>query len=612
MRRLQIFGLMLIAAVLCVFLFSNKAHAATFTVTDNGDASAVDPSVSCDTAGSVCTLRSAIEAANAQAGADSISFNIPGSGVHTITPGSAYPNITDEVTIDGSTQPGAQCGTLVPANLPQSSNTPHTLLIEVNGSNIVGSILTISTASANNSIVKGLVLNHAVSGNAIVVNGANNSTIECNYLGTNTNGSAAAGNYAAGVSVSNVPTITIQNNLISGSSSGNGIDISSDGSVGSGLIQNNLIGTDSSGINGLSNSYTGVNMFNTNGWGVKHNVVSGNNTIGINISTSFSVTVTGNFVGVNLNGSPLGNNSDGLVFFSSSNFVIGGNTATLRNVLSANQGDGLHIYNNCQGDTASANSTIQGNYIGTTASGLPQAGYGNQGAGIEVNEYQGSCGSVYRHQIGGDGSGESNIIAGNTNQGILVHQDSSHDVFSISSIGNSIYANGQFGIDLAADTGGDGIADVDLGPNLLNNFLMTYGATNANYYINRPVINSTSYTGNQLTVNYSLQAPGITDNLPYIQASNLVGFRLDFYLNDAGQDGAYSGYSQGKTHLGSFIVNGPENNANHTFTSPVTLKDGQTVTATTTVLWQIIPNPGTNCQGDIWGVGVPYTTTCNQ
>ncbi len=564
-------------------VLSSKAHAATFTVTDNGDASAVDPSVSCDTAGSVCTLRSAIEAANAQAGADIISFNISGSGVHTITPASALPSITEEVTIDGSTQPGAQCGTLVPANLPQSSNTPHILYIEVDASNIAGNILTVSTASADNSIVKGMVLNHAASGSAIVVNSANNVTVECNYLGTNSAGSTAAGNYGSGVAVSNVPTILIQNNLISGSTSGNGVDISSDGNAGSGLIQNNLVGTDSSGVNAVSNNYIGVNLFNTNGWSVKHNVVSGNNTIGINIYTSYSVTVTGNLVGLNLSGSPLANN-----------------------------GDGLHIYNNCNGSSSSVDSQVLGNYIGTNSEGIVGLGFGNQSAGIEVNEYQGSCGSVYRHQIGGDNPGESNIIAGNTKQGILVHQDSSHDVFSISSIGNSIYANGEFGIDLAADSSSDGVADIDLGPNLLNNFLMTYAATNANYYINRPVINSTSYTGNQLTVNYSLQTPNVTDNLPYIQAANVVGFRLDFYLNEAGNDGAYAGYSQGKTHLGSFIVNGSENNASHTFTSPVTLRDSQNITATTTVLWQIIPDPHTNCLGDIWGNGVPYTTTCVQ
>jgi len=57
------------------------------------------------------SLRQAILDANANAGADSISFNIPGGGVRTITPASPLPDITDSVVIDGYTQPGASPNT---------------------------------------------------------------------------------------------------------------------------------------------------------------------------------------------------------------------------------------------------------------------------------------------------------------------------------------------------------------------------------------------------------------------------------------------------------------------------------------------------------------------
>lgn len=64
------------------------------TVTDNkGNA---DPEV---------TLRSAIMQANANGVPTTIEFNIPGTGPQTIHVTSALPNITDMVTIDGSTQP---------------------------------------------------------------------------------------------------------------------------------------------------------------------------------------------------------------------------------------------------------------------------------------------------------------------------------------------------------------------------------------------------------------------------------------------------------------------------------------------------------------------------
>src|SRR5262245_15297541 len=58
------------------------------------------------------SLRQAILGANAAPGADLIDFQIPGAGVHTISPTSTLPAITDTVTIDGYTQPGAAANTL--------------------------------------------------------------------------------------------------------------------------------------------------------------------------------------------------------------------------------------------------------------------------------------------------------------------------------------------------------------------------------------------------------------------------------------------------------------------------------------------------------------------
>lgn len=57
--------------------------------------------------GNPCTLREAIALANAQAGADTIRFSIPGEGPHVITLGSLLPVITGATVIDGYTQLGA-------------------------------------------------------------------------------------------------------------------------------------------------------------------------------------------------------------------------------------------------------------------------------------------------------------------------------------------------------------------------------------------------------------------------------------------------------------------------------------------------------------------------
>ena len=82
-------------------LASAPALANTYTVTSAADSGAG-------------SLRDAITNANGNPGADTINFNIVGSGVHTITPATKLPNITDAVTINGYSQPGASANTNAP------------------------------------------------------------------------------------------------------------------------------------------------------------------------------------------------------------------------------------------------------------------------------------------------------------------------------------------------------------------------------------------------------------------------------------------------------------------------------------------------------------------
>src|SRR5262245_66495014 len=69
------------------------AEAGTFVVVNTNDSGAG-------------SLREAIEGANGSFGLDKIEFNIPGSGVHTITTALGMPFITDPVLLDGRSQPG--------------------------------------------------------------------------------------------------------------------------------------------------------------------------------------------------------------------------------------------------------------------------------------------------------------------------------------------------------------------------------------------------------------------------------------------------------------------------------------------------------------------------
>lgn len=585
-------------------LFATAAHAATFTVTSTGDDSAVAPAVGCATVLPDCTLRSAIEAANAQAGADTIEFNIAGGGVHTFTPASDYEQIIEQVTIDGSTQTGSSCGTLVPTELP-GTNNPHTLLIEIDGSGSgTGGGLDLGFGS-DSSIIRGLVLNNSQSRPEIQIN-ANTVTLECNYIGTTDDGSAAgANNTSSGISASG-DDIIIQNNLISGNIS---IGATLNGNGAESSFSNNLVGTTANGLSALPNTGIGVELSGLAN--LVHNIISGNGGDGVSI-TNNSNSVHSNFIGLSVNGSPLGNGSNGVITSrNTNNYTIGG--VGLGNIISANEGNGIVIASS-SGDSCPSNilSQILGNKIGTKVNGEIQAGYGNSGSGISANETVGSncVSSVYKHQVGGDNSGEPNTIAGNTLDGVRVYEyinpgdaGDHTDVFSVSVLQNNIFGNGNLGINLAtASDPFDGIANVDIGPNALNSFLIDYPASHANNYLNHPLINSLSTSGNNVTINYSFQAPpGVTENLPALQASNLVGYRLDFYLNTGTQDGAYSGYSQGKTHLGSFIVDSSEAGATHTFTSPIALSGNQNITATATILWSVETCPGQNGSGPPYG-----------
>jgi len=140
------------ALLLALVGVSAPTQAATITVTGSGDAIAVDGLV---------TLREAITSANNNAnvnadvvavgayGTDTINFAIAGAGVHTISPTSALPTVTDTVVINGYSQPGSSANTLAVGD-------NAVLRIEINGTNAPGGAFIVN--SAGNTFT-GLVIN---------------------------------------------------------------------------------------------------------------------------------------------------------------------------------------------------------------------------------------------------------------------------------------------------------------------------------------------------------------------------------------------------------------------------------------------------------------------
>jgi CSLREA domain-containing protein len=103
-----ILRMLLVSAVFALGSGCVPAGNGGFVVNSTRDAGDSNPGDAvCRTAVSAteCTLRAAIEEADAWAGVDMITFNIP-DGPFIISPGSVLPVITEDAVIDGTTQPG--------------------------------------------------------------------------------------------------------------------------------------------------------------------------------------------------------------------------------------------------------------------------------------------------------------------------------------------------------------------------------------------------------------------------------------------------------------------------------------------------------------------------
>lgn len=296
------------------------------------------------------SLRQAMLDANATPntgfGPDEIRFNIPGAGPHTLSPTSSLPSLAEAVIIDGLTQPGASCAAW-----------PPTLRIEVSGAAAGPAVgFNFAPFSANNSVVRGLVVNRFTTGFNLAF--ASNVRLTCNFIGTDVSGTSALGNTSGGIMIqqdsdNNViggPTPS-DRNLISGNG-GSHISLSSfsPGSSPTGnLIENNYIGTNVSGLSALPNStFAGVYAYGASGATVRGNVIAGNSNAGVYIAgdasrPSQNHLIWGNRIGVNVADAALGNGGAGIYVVQSQNDVIGGTGPNQANQIAHNTGAGIAL-----------------------------------------------------------------------------------------------------------------------------------------------------------------------------------------------------------------------------------------------------------------------------
>jgi titin len=411
--------LSLTLALALALLLAQMAQAASITVTTSNDM--LDAAANCAAVSvaalpgpdGVASLREAICAANNNDGPDTINFNIPGAGVHTIAPLTALPAMTDDGTvIDGYTQPGAD---------PTNNETPATILIEIDGSNTTNqSGLYITSA---NNIIRGLAINRFdLDGIDIGLEIATGNVIAGNHLGSDPGGTIDRGNGHSGVYIG----LGATNNTVGGDEpaernvlSGNdwsGVEIHSSGTTGN-VVSGNYIGTRATGIAALGNTL-GVRVYggaqnNTIGGDTagERNVISGNGVNGVHIvgENTYGNIVSGNHIGTTIYGiAPIGNAENGVyIALGAQRNIIGGDSEGERNVISGNLDNGVYITG-----TATMSNTVSGNYIGTDVTGT--AALGNAGDGVRIH------GGAHANVIGGSTAGERNIISGNEGSGVAL------------------------------------------------------------------------------------------------------------------------------------------------------------------------------------------------
>jgi hypothetical protein len=325
----------------------------------------------------------------------------------------------------------------------------------------------------------------------------------------------------------------------------NGIYLSGAGATGN-VIAGNYIGTDLTGSSAQPNN-NGIYMTtgaanNTVGGttAADRNVISGNTTTGVDINWSGTDgnVVLGNYIGVNAAGNAALANGWGVSITSTAkNNTVGGTTAAARNVISGNANSGVY-----HTGTDATSNVVEGNYIGTDASGTLPIGNGTYGFDLSGADLT----------VGGTAAGAGNRIAYNGGPGVAIWFNSAN---AYRVLGNSINANTGLGIDLAdngvtVNDGGDG----DSGPNLLQNY---------------PVLSSAITDGaTTVTVNGTLNSLASTT------------FRVEFFASVTG-DG--TGYGEGERYLG-FASVATDGSGNASFSQPLSavVAVGEVVTSTAT------------------------------
>ncbi len=185
------------------------------------------------------------------------------------------------------------------------------------------------------------------------------------------------------------------------------------------------------GVNGLT-----IQAGSTTIKGLAINRFTGN---GIAINGNGRNVIQSDYLGTDLTGlNGLGNGQDGIYVANSRDNLIGGTTAGLGNLISANGGSGIEL-TSTSGQGVVGGNIIEGNLIGTDMTGTGDLG--NTFDGVTVN-------TSNNNTIGGTQPGAANTIAFNGGDGVKVGNfNFSTQQLSTAILSNSIHDNAALGIE---------------------------------------------------------------------------------------------------------------------------------------------------------------------
>ena len=382
------------------------------------------------------SLRTAIDNANANLGTDTIAFDLPASLVISLA--TPLPVVSEKVRINGASQPGYTKTPLVTLARVSSSVTNGLVLgasgctvtaIRVHGfdSGILAtaSVCAIQSCYFMSNTVAGVFVRaggtrildnyFATNDTGIYLEFGNTNSVLGNSIGVHPLTGSVNGN-RRGINV------VSGRNYIGGTAAGEGNVISGNAQCGieiswissSNSVRGNLIGTDATGTTAVPND-VGIRIDGTDHTigGIKtgsRNVISGNRTYGIEMSSSTQPIVRnkieGNFIGTDVTGSNALPNDVGIFLEETAckSNAIGGSLESQRNVVSGNAGEGIYV-------NYAPYNAIRGNYVGLDVSGRYDLGNGSHGVLIE---------NAWNSEVGGTNSGAGNVVSGNGGHGVFL------------------------------------------------------------------------------------------------------------------------------------------------------------------------------------------------